>query len=45
MDPQATTELWYQDRESERPKLARIKPGDLDQALKGATEGFDIRVD
>jgi chromosome partitioning protein len=43
MDPQATTELWYQDRESERPRLARIKPGDLDQALKGATrERFDF---
>ena len=24
MDPQATTEAWYQDREAERPKLARI---------------------
>jgi chromosome partitioning protein len=42
MDPQATTELWYQDREAERPKLARINPGDLAQALKGALrEGFD----
>jgi chromosome partitioning protein len=42
MDPQATTELWYQDREAERPKLARINPGDLDQALKGALrESFD----
>jgi len=42
MDPQATTELWYQDREAERPRLARISPGDLDQALKGALqEGFD----
>jgi chromosome partitioning protein len=42
MDPQATTELWYQDREAERPKLARINPGDLDQALKGALrEPFD----
>jgi chromosome partitioning protein len=43
MDPQATTELWYQDREAESPKLARIKPGDLAQALKGATaERFDF---
>src|SRR5216683_1530503 len=43
MDPQATTEFWYQDREAERPKLARIKPGDLDQALKGAArETFDF---
>jgi chromosome partitioning protein len=42
MDPQATTELWYQDREAERPKLARINPGDLDQALKGAVrESYD----
>jgi chromosome partitioning protein len=42
MDPQATTELWYQDREAELPKLATIKPGDLDQALKGALqERFD----
>jgi chromosome partitioning protein len=42
MDPQATTELWYQDREAERPRLARINPADLDQALKGALrERFD----
>jgi chromosome partitioning protein len=42
MDPQATTELWYQDREAERPRLARINPADLDQALKGVLrEGFD----
>jgi chromosome partitioning protein len=42
MDPQATTELWYQDREAERPRLARINPADLNQALKGALrEGFD----
>lgn len=43
MDPQATTELWYQDRDSEKPRLARIKPGDLGTALKAALkERYDF---
>lgn len=43
MDPQATTELWYQDREAQAPRLARIKPGELDQAVRGAAnEAFDF---
>jgi chromosome partitioning protein len=43
MDPQATTELWYQDRDAEIPKLAKIKPGDLNLALKGALkERYDF---
>ena len=43
MDPQATTELWYQDRDAESPKLAKIKPGDLNLALKGALkERYDF---
>lgn len=41
MDPQATAEAWYQDRESDRPALARIDAADLPAALDGArAKGF-----
>jgi chromosome partitioning protein len=43
MDPQGTAEAWYQDREAETPKLARIDASILDQALQGAKkQEFDI---
>ena len=42
MDPQGTAEAWYQDRESAWPKLARVRAGELDQALALArAQAFD----
>lgn len=43
MDPQGTAEAWYQDREADMPRLARIEPSQLEQALSTAKENdFDI---
>ncbi|MEZ5823234.1 MAG: ParA family protein [Geminicoccaceae bacterium] len=43
MDPQGTAEAWYQDREADRPKLARVGAGELDQAIGIArAQSFDL---
>src|SRR3954454_19107675 len=43
MDPQASAEVWYQDREAKTPHLARVGSPDLDSALKKAkAAGFQI---
>jgi chromosome partitioning protein len=42
LDAQASAENWYQDREAEFPRLARVESGDLPEALSKASEGgFD----
>ena len=42
MDPQGTAEAWYQDREAVQPKLARVRAGELPQALGIArAQAFD----
>ena len=43
MDPQGSAEAWYQDRESETPRLARITSSELDPAISNArSAGFYI---
>ena len=43
MDPQGSAEAWYQDREAEEPRLARVSSGDLDAAIhKARGAGFSI---
>jgi chromosome partitioning protein len=43
MDPQGTAEAWYQDREAETPRLARVDSGNLAKALEAAkTQNFDF---
>jgi chromosome partitioning protein len=43
MDPQGTAEAWYQDREAETPRLARVASTDLETALRNArSAGFDV---
>ena len=43
MDPQGTAEAWYQDREAETPRLARVDSGNLAKALEAAkTQNFDV---
>jgi chromosome partitioning protein len=43
LDPQGSAEAWYQDREAEAPRLARITPGELDTALHNAKRaGFQV---
>ena len=43
MDPQGTAEAWYQDREAETPRLARVDSGSLAKALEAAkTQNFDV---
>jgi chromosome partitioning protein len=43
MDPQGTAEAWYQDREAETPRLARVTSADLEAALHNArSAGFGI---
>lgn len=45
MDPQGSAESWYQDREAETPRLARVSSTDLDVAVRKAkTAGFQIVV-
>ena len=41
LDPQATAEAWYQDREEDKPALAVLKASDLEMAITGAkSKGF-----
>ncbi|HMR34241.1 MAG TPA: ParA family protein [Geminicoccaceae bacterium] len=41
LDPQASAEAWYQDREAETPRLARADAGELARALELARrQGF-----
>ncbi len=43
MDPQGSAEAWYQDREAETPRLARVSSTDLDVAIRKAkAAGFQI---
>lgn len=43
MDPQGSAEVWYQDREAETPRLARITSSELEVAIRNAkSAGFDI---
>ena len=43
MDPQGTAEAWYQDREAETPRLAKIDSANLAKALEAAkTQNFDV---
>ena len=43
MDPQASAEAWYQDRDAMEPSLARIDAEDLPRAVAGArSRGFDF---
>src|SRR5271169_4091622 len=43
MDPQATAEQWYLDRELETPRLAKIKASQLTEAVRAAAvEGYDF---
>jgi chromosome partitioning protein len=43
MDPQGTAEAWYQDREAETPRLARVASTNLEAALRNArSAGFGI---
>lgn len=45
MDPQASAEAWYQDREAETPRLARVTASDLEAAIRNAkTAGFSLVV-
>ena len=36
MDPQGSAEAWYQDREAETPRLARVMSSELDDAIRKA---------
>lgn len=41
LDPQASAEAWYQDREAQTPRLARVAAGELPRALELARgQGF-----
>jgi chromosome partitioning protein len=43
MDPQATAEQWYMDREMETPRLAKIKASQLSEAVRAAAvEGYEF---
>jgi chromosome partitioning protein len=43
MDPQATAEQWYLDRELETPRLAKIKASQLTEAMRAAAaEGYEF---
>ena len=45
LDPQASSEGWYQDREAESPRLARIESWSLPEAIaKAQTANFDYVV-
>jgi chromosome partitioning protein len=42
LDPQASAEGWYQDREAESPRLVRLDSGNISEALAKARDaGFD----
>ena len=43
MDPQGSAEAWYQDREAETPRLARVTSPELDVAInKAKVAGFQV---
>jgi chromosome partitioning protein len=43
LDPQATAEAWYQDREAPSPRLVRAEAASLGRALEAAGgQGFDL---
>jgi chromosome partitioning protein len=43
MDQQGSAEAWYQDRQAETPKLARVSSSELENAIRRAkTAGFDL---
>ncbi len=43
MDPQGSAEAWYQDREADTARLARVTSSELDLAIKKAkTAGFQV---
>jgi chromosome partitioning protein len=43
MDQQGSAEAWYQDRQAETPKLARVAPGELEDAIRRAQgAGFAV---
>ena len=42
MDPQKTAESWYQARESSTPKLAAVTATELQTAIRGGRERFDV---
>ena len=42
MDPQKTAESWYQARESPTPKLAAVTAAELQTAIMGGHERFDV---
>ena len=42
MDPQKTAESWYQARESSTPKLAAVTAAELQTAIVGGRERFDV---
>lgn len=45
MDPQGTSESWYQDRDAETPVLARVSSNQLDEAISKARIGaFDYVI-
>jgi len=43
LDPQGSAEAWYQDREAETPRLARITSSELEAALSKA-QGAGFRI-
>jgi chromosome partitioning protein len=46
LDPQATAEAWYQEREAEEPKLVRVQAHELPRAVEMAKGqgGFDFVI-
>lgn len=45
MDPQGSAEAWYQDREADTPRLARVTSNELDSAIqKAKSGGFQIVI-
>ena len=44
MDPQGTAEEWYQMRDADTPKLARVTTAELPMAITRAAQAFDLVV-
>ena len=42
MDPQGTAEAWYQDRETNTPKLATVNAAEIPAAINGVGQSFDM---
>ena len=42
MDPQGTAEAWYQDRETDTPKLATVNAVEIPAAINGVGQSFDV---